>query len=33
VAAERRRADKARLRSALAGDDRPTEDETGDHRS
>jgi hypothetical protein len=31
-AAERRRAEKERLRSALAGDDQPVEDESGESR-
>ncbi|MFC0007876.1 DUF4229 domain-containing protein [Micromonospora siamensis] len=31
-AAARRKADKERLRSALAGDDQPTDDEPGDRR-
>ncbi|MEH0823259.1 MULTISPECIES: DUF4229 domain-containing protein [unclassified Micromonospora] len=33
VAAERRRAEKERLRSALAGEDQPTEGEPGDRRA
>lgn len=32
-AAERRRADRERLRSALAGEDRPAEDGEGERRS